>query len=102
MLITSMNSCTGTELIERRNNFIQESSNADVVLFFFSTHGLLFKHATYIVPTSANAGKYLDAYLGQCLLAERLISDVITHCRNAKRIFIFDCCRQTIDESLYL
>jgi WD40 repeat protein len=85
---------TGDELKAIRAEFLRKSRDAEVVLFYFAGHGLRLDVNTYLVPSGAKIADLLPSdFLVNCLEANQLILDFREHLPQARRLFIFDCCR---------
>jgi hypothetical protein len=89
------------DLQKRRNHFVSQSKNAEVILIYFAGHGVRFDLNTFLVPTSAamDEGPPAD-FLGRCLECNTLMGYVIAELPKAKKIFIFDSCRSDLQATL--
>jgi caspase domain-containing protein/WD40 domain-containing protein len=95
---TLRTSSDGIALKDSCDKFLREARDAEVALFYFAGHGVRVETDTYFIPNRVRLGDSLANFLDQCLPVERLINDAVLRCRQAKRIFIFDCCRKPFDE----
>jgi hypothetical protein len=90
------------DLHKRRNHFVSQSKNAEVVIVYFAGHGIRYDLNTFLVPTFAamDDGPPSD-FLGRCLECNTLMGFIMSELpKSARKIFIFDCCRSDAQRHL--
>ena len=88
------------DMYDALDSFIQEIDSNDVVVFYFSGHGVEYKGEQFLVPCEMEDPKSESQLKFKTMSVDEVIKNIAKKCNNGRKITICDACRSEYNKVL--